>query len=429
MQLFQAMRLGALVLSSVLLAKTGLGVVAIGQYEALLYLGSTLSFFWTVGLLQGIAPKYVQLAASDKAEAATFLGQVFAVFCGFSLLMFILLVGAKPLLLPLLVGVGDLPHYTLFCLSLLFNLPSMPVEHFYLVQKKAWHIAIWGAVSAAGQLACFFGPLWLGWGLEGAFIGLGVLGGVKFIWAFRMVWAVAPWRFDRFLTRDYIRLSLPLMGNTLASSLVVWFDNWLVAWHYQNEATFAIFRYGSREFPLATALATALGVALTPHLAADPIAGMAELRKRGRRLMHFLFPITGVLLFLTRPLFPVVFNPDFAASAPLFNIYLLLTISRVLLPNTLVLAAGHPNVLFRTSLAELALKVALGFWFIHLGGLEGLAWSVVVCFFFEKLVLIWYLERKMDIRTHQWLDLRWYACYTIALVATWIVSNHLTFNI
>ncbi|MCY7327426.1 MAG: hypothetical protein LH618_02625, partial [Saprospiraceae bacterium] len=65
------------------------------------------------------------------------------------------------------------------------------------------------------------------------------------------------------------------------------------------------------------------------------------MKRKSLWLMHLLFPVTVVLLFVSKPLFPLLFNPDFAASAALFNIYLLLTASRVLLPNAIMLALGQ----------------------------------------------------------------------------------------
>jgi O-antigen/teichoic acid export membrane protein len=138
--------------------------------------------------------------------------------------------------------------------------------------------------------------------------------------------------------------------------------------------------------------------------------------------MHLLFPLTITLLFLSEPLFPVVFNPDFAASAPLFNIYLLITASRVLLPNAIVLAKGEPRAIFGVGMVELAVKIALGFLFIHWWGLAGVAWSAVLAFWVEKLGLIWFLEKKHDVRTRKWLDLQWYWGYLAALAAAFMIS-------
>ena len=117
-----------------------------------------------------------------------------------------------------------------------------------------------------------------------------------------------------------------------------------------------------------------------------------------------------------------MFNADFAASAPLFNIYLLVTASRVLLPNAIVLAKGAPRAIFWVGMAELVVKIALGFLFIHWWGLTGVAWSVVVAFWFEKLALAWVLEKKYGVAASSWLDIRWYAVYLGVLLLAYYFS-------
>jgi O-antigen/teichoic acid export membrane protein len=163
---------------------------------------------------------------------------------------------------------------------------------------------------------------------------------------------------------------------------------------------------------------------MIPLLMHAPKEGLSELKTRTRRLMHFLFPVTIVLLFVTRPLFPVVFNPEFKESAALFNIYLLLTASRVLLPNAIVLARGFPAAILQVGVVELILKIVLGFAFIYTFGLHGLAWSVVLAFWMEKGALIWFLEKKQGLRTSEWLDVRWYVIYTMALLAAFLLSHY-----
>ena len=133
------------------------------------------------------------------------------------------------------------------------------------------------------------------------------------------------------------------------------------------------------------------------------------------RLMHLLFPLTILLILSSKWFFPLVFNPDFAASAPLFNIYLLTLASRVLLPASIMLALGDSRGIFRVSIAELLLKIALGLWFIQGWGLPGLAWSVVLSFWVEKLGLMLILEKKHGVRTAEWLAWRWYLGYVVAL--------------
>ncbi len=317
---------------------------------------------------------------------------------------------------------GRPTFYGLFCLYLLFQLPTFPVEYMYLLHERPRHIVGWGALSFGLYVVALFVPVQLGYGLYGGFLALVGLSILKWLWTARVALHYGLPRLRPDLWRQYFTFSWPLILNVLVGNFVLLFDNWLVSWYYRDEALFAIFRYGSRELPLATALATALGMAMIPRLTAAPAEGLAELKRKSLRLMHWLFPVTIVLLFVSKPLFPLLFNPDFAASAALFNIYLLLTASRVLLPNAIVLAQGQPGVIFRVGLAELAVKIGLGFWLIAWFGLPGVAWSVVLAFWVEKLGLIWFLEKKCGVRTSDWLDGRWYGGYLLLLMLAWGIS-------
>lgn len=413
------MRQSAVILTSVLLAKTGLTTGEIGQYETLLYLGTVLTFFWVNGLLQGIAPLFGNMG---EAERKVFTFNVFALFCAVSAVLFVVLFFGKPIALPLLTGLNDAPHFGLFCVYLLLNLPAFPVEFFYLVRGQSWQILAWGAASFGLHLVALFVPIWLGWGLGGGILGLVWLAGLRFLWAAGLVFRLSKPILDRDLLRKYLRFAAPLMAATMAGHLVLMFDNWLVGWWYGDAATFAIYRYGAKELPLAPALALSLGTALVPQLTADLPAGMAALKASSRRLFHWLFPGTIVMIFAAKPLFPVVFNSDFAASAPIFSIYLLITATRVLLPNAIILAKNAPQLALRASLCELAVKVVLGFVGIYFWGLAGVAASAVLAFWVEKLLLMWWLERDFGVKTRDWLDVQTYLFYVAAMLAAFGVS-------
>lgn len=412
LQIFQMLRIGSVVLTSILLAKSGLSTADIGTYEMLLYVGTTLTFFWVNGLLMGMPPVYSGLSNEDRKA---FIFNNFLIFCGISAALCLVLFGAEKFVTPLLTGQTEVPHFRLFCLYLLFNLPTFPVEYLYLLKEQPRHIAGWGIATFGLYVAALFMPVQMGYGLQGGFTALLVLAALKFIWTAGLVFRYGKiqWRSD--LIRQYLNFSAPLTLNVLIGNFVILFDAWLVGWYFKDEAVFAVFRYGSREFPLATALATALGTAMIPRLTSDFSASLAELKIKTRRLMHLLFPLTLALMFLAPPLFPLIFNPDFAASAPLFNIYLLITASRVLLPNAIALAKGEPRAIFWVGIAELAVKIALGFLFVHWWGLAGVAWSAVLAFWVEKAGLIWFLEKKHGLRTREWLDERWYWGYVALL--------------
>lgn len=419
MQLYQLLRLGSVILTSILLAKSSLSVSAIGSYEALLFIGSTAAFFWANGLLQGIPPVYARLEGDTRNA---FLFNIFILFIAIALALFSLLWLGQAWLVPALTGLPEVSGFGWFCVYLFFNLATLPVEYVYLLRERPGALASWGVLSFGLFVLAMAAPVYAGFGLKGGLIALAVLGAFRFLWMLRLLreHSVPEWRPD--LLRPYLRFSTPLVFNLMVGNLVILFDNWLVGWYYQDEALFAVFRYGSREFPLATALATALGTALLARIATEPNAGLAELKTKTRRLFHLLFPLTILMVWVAKPLFPLVFSPAFADSAGLFQIYLLLTISRVLLPNTIVLGKGRPRIILLVGLIELIFKVLLGFLFIHWWGLAGVAWSAVIAFFIEKIGLIVYLERRLNIPTSEWLDWRWYLGYSLALVVVFFCA-------
>jgi O-antigen/teichoic acid export membrane protein len=358
-----------------------------------------------------MTPVYSKL---DPADKPAFIFQNFLVFCGISILIFLLLTFAGGVLTPILTGLPEVPYFRLFSLFLLFNLPTFPVEYIYLLHKKPVFIAGWGMAAFGLQLVVVFLPVFLGYGLEASLTGLAALAFLKWLWTAATVWhfGALSWRPD--LIRKYLHFAGPLILNVWVSNLVLMFDNWLVGWHYHDPAVFAVFRYGSRELPLAQALATALGVALIPRLAEDLAGGLADMKAMTRKLGHLLFPVAILLLLVSKPLFPLVFNPAFASSAPLFNIYLLITASRMLLPNSIILAMHRPRVILWVSLAEMLVKILLSLVFIYAWGLPGLAWSAVIAYWVEKGGLMWYLNRQ-GIAVRSYVDLKWYGGYVILM--------------
>lgn len=420
LQAFQVMRLGAAVLTGVVLAKSGLTTTEIGTWELLLYLGTTFTFFWVNGLLQGIAPVYGKL---DGEQHKVFIFHTFMVFCGIAFALFLLLVFGESWIVPSLTGLREVPFFKLFAWYLLFNLPAFPVEYYYLLHHKPYKILFWGIFSFGMQLIALFIPIWLGYGLQGgmtALIGLSVL---RFIWAGGLALRLGKVSWDRNLVTGYLIFCVPLMLSNVVSNIMMLFDNWLVNHQFSDPAVFAIYRYGSREFPLAIALVSALGTSLIPKLGLSPEEGLSALKDKTTRLMHLLFPLTFLLLFASEWLFPRVFNPAFSASAPLFKIYLLTLASRIMTPGPVVLAKGESRAIFQISVAEMLVKICLGYCFIQLWGLPGLAWSVVLSYWVEKIGLIWVLEKKYHIPVRSWLDLKWYGFYTVTLFVFYWIST------
>lgn len=418
MQAFQVMRMGVVVAVSVLLAKTELSTVEIGQYEMLLYWGTTLTFFWVSGLSQAMPP------VQHQWRDAGFFRVAFLLFQALALLIVVLAWAVDDWLVPALTGVDEVPFIRLYGLFLALNIPTIVLEQFYLIQGRARSLLFWGFLTHSAYLLALITPVWMGYGLYGGISGLVVLAMLKWAWTLYTLRLDAGIRHGWQLAIAYLSYAKPLVANVLVGSLVLLFDSWLVGFVYQSEAVFAVYRYGSRELPLATALVSGLSMAMLPLLSTRQPDAEAVLRRQTARLMHLLFPLTIVLLFLTDLLFPLVFNDDLAPASPLFKIYLLLTATRVLMPNVVALAYGYSRVLLWAGLTELAVKMALGWAFIHLWGLPGLALSVLIAYAVEKLFIMAHLERS-GIRTTAWLDLRTYLVYVAALYVAYAFSASL----
>lgn len=420
LQAFQVLRLSAAVLASILLARSPVGIEAVGQFEAMLFAGTVAAFFWANGLLQGIIPRYARLA---EAERPVFLFQVFILFGLLSGLVCYAFWAGRLVLFPALTGFLPANGWNWFLVHLWVHLATLPLEHVYALHKRPCALLAWATVSFGGYVVAVALPAFAGWGILGSMKALAALGVLRLLWcvaALRNVVEVA-WR--PMFWPSYVRLSAPLVANLLVGQAIVLFDSWLVGWYYADETVFALYRYGSRELPLAQALASGLGTALTVRIAAEPVAGLAEMRRESTRLFHRVFPLSIALVFASPWLFQVLFGPPFEPAAALFRIYLLLTISRVLLPNTIVLACGNTSVLLKVGLSELGIKIATGFLFIHLWGLPGVAWSAVLSFFWEKVVLSWYVWKYSGITTSQWLNWPWFSFYSFALLLAWALVS------
>lgn len=420
MQLYQLMRVGASVLTGIFLAKTGLSTGEIGAWEALLFIGSVVVFTGINGLLQGVLPVWTPLEEQDKKQ---FLFSVFTIFSAIGVLVFLLFGIFQDWLVPFFTGLPHIAGFGWFALYLLLHIPSLPVEIAYLLLKKPWPLLLWGILGWGFYLPAVIVPAWMGWGTTGGLQILCVLAGFKWLWALRLLIQHGQFVWLPREVRKYLRLSAPMVANSLTGNVILFFDTWLVAHWYTNPEIFAVFRYGSRELPLALALSTALGTAMIPQISAGLALGLEEIKVRGTRLLHTIMPLTVLLLLGAPWYFPLVFNSDFSEAAPLFQIGLLVTLSRVLLPNSILIGLGETRVIFWVGIAELVIKVLTGTLFVYWWGLPGVMWSVVVSYWFEKAALAVYLYRIKGVRFSEWLNLKVYGFYFLVLLGCYLISS------
>lgn len=412
------MRQGATILTAILLAKSYLPTSAIGHYEQLLYIGYAVSFFWVSGLIQGLLTTFSDGTDEDRQ---VYFFNAYLVFGGISLFFFLVLSGFREPALELFTGKGALPFFLLYLLYMLFNMPTYLVENIYLLLGQPKRIFQFGFFSFGGHLVAMLVPVFLGYDFIWSFYGLVVLALIKHGWLLFLLSQKSKARIRWGLIRPWLVLSLPLMGYALLGGLMQTFDNWLVNyWYDGDERTFAIFRYGARELPLALALAHAFGTAMLPEVRENQDKALTSIRVKSRQLFHLLFPISILLLATSNWFFPIVFNADFMESVPVFNTYLLIIFSRLVFSRTILVGLKDNTVVLWISVIELLVNIGVSFLLISWLGLTGVAMATVIAFSLEKLLICGYLYRRHGIGVRRYVDLRWWTGYTLALWAVYL---------
>lgn len=414
-------RQGSAILISILLAKTALSKEGIGSYEQLLYLGYILTSFWVTGLMQALLSRFSKV---EESQRAVFLTNVTLVFGGIGATLVLGFWWGRHWLVPLLTGQESLPFLLPFLLFLWLNLATFLLENFYLLWDRPTELLLFAGLTYTAQIAAVVSPSWMGWGLGPAIWALAGLGGFRFLWLVVRLGSLGQWGWYGDAVRIWLRSAWPLVLYAAVGTLSLSFDPWLVNYHFNGDPdVFAIFRYGARELPLAMALAAAFGTAMLPEISADLQKALPEMRRKSLRLYHFLFPLTLALLLSSRYWFTWVFSAAFQDSIPVFNAFLLILVSRMLFPRTVLIGLDANRAVFYFSLLELVLNVVLGFLLVVPFGLLGVAWATVIAYTADKLLLCAYLYYRFGIVPAVYTPVRWWAGYTLLL----LISYGLTF--
>ena len=423
LQAFNLMRFGTTLLIGIWLAKSGLPTRDISLYETWLFLGNIVTFFWMGGGHNALISLYPKLD-STKAQG-TLLFQSFLLYTFLAGLAAGILGLAGDWIGPRFAHAERVPYLAWLCLFVIANIPSQLIHLFYLLRNQPTQILQYGVLSFGSQLLAVVLPIVLGAGLEGVFTSLVIWAILKYIWLVVLVLRFGKWSFDLSQLRQYIWLMLPLTLHILVGNSVEYTDGLIVANFFDDEKQFALFRFGARELPLTLLLVGGIVTGLIPLAARDVDAGMREVLDRTRRLAHWLFPLSAVLMFLSPFAFPLVYNSDFAVSAKVFNIYLLILSSRILLPQVLVISQQRNFILVLSALIETGINIGLSLWWVRIWGLEGRAMASVVAFLINKFNLIAYNRWRLEIPMSRYIPVRIWLLYSAGLLLCYLLVNWL----
>lgn len=419
-QFYQLVRYTTLILIGVVFTKTAITQTEIGEYETFVFIAGAVSFFWLNGLQKALLP----LTATNK-DSKSHIFSALVILQVLSIVAAVFLFLMQPLFSKFLLSGKNIPEIWLLLAFIVFGVPANLIEYFYLIKKQNRAIVIYSIISFAVQFALVVLPAVLGYGITMALKGLVISSVLRYIWLWIILISNQEIRYSHSFVKEHLKLGGPLILATFLSGSAQFVDGFIVT-SYFDEGTFAVFRYGARELPLAMLLANALSNAMLPDFANENQLkqNLQKLKVSVTRLMHFLFPLTALLLLITHPVFPVIFNPKFAESATIFNIYLLIIISRLLLPQTVLNGLQISKPIMIAALLELTLNVALSLIFVRFFGIAGIAFATFVAYLFEKIYLSVEVRRRLNIRLSEYIPVNVYIFYSISILVIFIFAEY-----
>ncbi|MGQ7870844.1 hypothetical protein [Sunxiuqinia sp. sy24] len=402
----------------------------IGQYESFLFIAGALSFFWLRGVLQtflALDDEEAKMDVDARNQSSNLYFNSFLLLLGFSTLSVLFLLVFKQQFQAMLNGSAEVPYFYWLLAYLFLASPSNFIEYIFLKKNKTYAIIVYGLVSYGLQLLLVTLPALVGWPIVYSIQALVLVSGLRFIFLLgvlkRYSCFILSWPF----LKRHLKLSYPLVGSSLLSGSGQYIDGAIVS-HFYNPELFAVFRYGARDFPLVIIMANALSHGMIPSFRRLPLVEvLAQLKANSARLMHWLFPLTLVVLVFSNLLFPLFFTSGFAFSAKVFNVYLLLITLRLIFPQTILIGKQITTVFLFVSFGEIVLNVVLSLIFVQFVGLIGVAYATLIAHLFERIVLVLLVRKKLHISMAEYVPVSLYFAYSIVFLASYLIVDFLVF--
>jgi len=416
LQFFQILRFATLLLISIVFTKTSIGTEAIGNYEYFLFVAALACSFWINAIIQSFLPLFKNNNTFKNKDQKS--AELFNVFALISLLS----IGVIIVLTSFHFLYSSLPYFRLLLLYIFLSSPAFLLEYIYLLKNKAHRIIWYGLITFLVQFAFVAGPAFLGWDMKYSIVGLVLISAVRYGWLWVLLNKYARFLFSVDFLKEHISLAMPLVASSLLGASAQYIDGFLVLNKFDT-STFAIFRYGAKEFPLVVLMANAMNTALIPEFSSKEKVqeSLKVLRAKSARLAHFLFPVSILFILISEWLYPIVFNADFVDSAAIFNIYLLLIISRLVFPHTLLIGLKKTKIVMYASMAELLLNIVLSVIFIEYWGIEGVAFATCIAYSVQKIIWVIYNKTVLNIAAREYIPIPIWAVYSLLTLLAFVL--------
>jgi len=428
LQVVNILRFVTFLIIAVVFTKIGVSKEQIGLFEMSLFIVSISSFFWVTGIIQAFLPLYKgsqtfgDLANEDERKSPEIFN-TYLVLVAFSLLIFFIgLVFQEHL--SVFGRRGKVPLLNVTLWYLLLSSPANLVEYIYMVRNKSGNTLSYAYITYTIQLIAAIVPPVLGYSVIWSLRGLVVVAVIRNIWLVTLIYNYAQPRFSFSFIKELLYIAVPLLVSALISGSAQYVDGLVVSIHFPAEK-FAVFRFGAKELPFVIMLATGLSNAmLTEFSSKENIRDtLRKIKTKSLRIMHTMFPLSMLLLLIADPMYKFVFSPEFTRSADIFIVYLLTILSRLLFPHTILMGQKKTRAVLIVSVMEVVINIGLSLWLVsHYGGV-GVALATIIAYFLAKVALVVYNYVHLQIAPQEYIPLKWYVTYSLALGTLFILLD------
>jgi len=409
LQVFQLIRFGTLLLISIMFAKSGLSVAEIGSYETFMLIAGSVSFFWTTGIIQSFLSLFRNNRTFSGKKNDSKSPEIFNLFITisfFSIASCAVIIIFRNFFSDHLNNGDAIPYFNLLILYVFLSNPAVLTEYIYLALGRYTEIVIYGVITYLLQLILVCLPVFSGFNIEYSIYGLLFITFIRICWLVPLVLKNSVARISVIYLKEHMKFGLPLIMTALLSSSQQYIAGFIVTAKY-DAATLAVFRYGARELPLVMLISNAFSNSLLPDFGKSKVREIMKLiKEKSLKMIYLLFPLAIISLLISKIAFPVIFNPNFSASADIFNIFILLVICRLVFPQTITMGLKKTKIIFWASLAELIICTSLSLLLVDTMGLSGIGLAFVIAFFSEKIILIMYLRFQQKIKMSEYIPLK-----------------------
>lgn len=420
LQFVQLFRFASLLLTGVVLAQMGVASNLIGIYETLIFISSAVSFFWLNGFMQNML---IQYAKTDNKKAL--LQNTFWWLMVFRLPITLLYLAFIFILYPDLAAGEYRQPMLLFGIVIFIAGTAVMMEYVLLLEQRLNWLVVYSVLHYTAHIVAVAAAFAWGNGIEHCVYGLIALNLLRFVLLVTVVFGKKIYIPKKQTFYNLIAGASPLIVAALFSGSVEYISGFFVS-GFMGESDFALYRYGAKELPLTLLLANAFSAALIPQIAEagkEWRNGLRPIKQASATHIGILFPFCAVLMVASPFIYPTVFNPEFAASASVFNIFLLLVISRFVFPQSILLGLGYRRAIVQGSILELSTAIVLGLALGYVWGINGVAMSVVIASFAEKAYLIYRVKKIEKIAPSQYIPLKTWAICSLGLVAIYAATH------